>query len=278
MKKINAILLLSLASFLLCSSYGQEQIPFGSNNGKYISISSTQMYYEEYGEGPVLLLLHGGLGSIHDFARVIPELSNHFRIIAPDSPGHGRSEQADSLSYQLMASYYSELIDLMKLDSVYIMGYSDGGNTALILASERSDKVKRIVVSGADSNTDGYTQETLGFIKGTTPQMVKAYLPEWITDYQSKNPQKDQWAKFINDSRKMWLKKVVISDSDMNQIKSRALIVLGDQDAITLEHGIHMHRSINGSEFCVLPNTPHEVFMANPDLISRIAIDFLERP
>ena len=278
MKKLNAILLLSLASLLLCPSYGQEQIAYGSNNGKYISISSTQMYYEEYGEGPVLLLLHGGLGSIHDFTRVIPELSNHFRIIAPDSPGHGRSEQADSLSYQLMASYYSEFIDLLKLDSVYIMGYSDGGNTALILASERSDKVKRIIVSGADSNTDGYKPETFGLIEATTPQAMEAYMPEWITDYQNKNPQKDLWAKFIYDSQKMWLTKVVISDADMNQIKSRALIVLGDQDAITLEHGIHMHRSINGSEFCVLPNTPHEVFMARPDLINRIAIDFLIKP
>ena len=278
MKMINAILLLSLGSFLLSPSFGQEQIAYGSNNGKYISIASTRIYYEEYGEGPVLLLLHGGLGSIHDFAMIIPELSTHFRIIAPDSPGHGRSEQADSLSYQLMASFYSEFIDLLKLDSVYIMGYSDGGNTALILASKRPDKVKRIVVSGADSNTDGYKPEALGFIEATTPQAMEVYMPEWITDYQNKNPQKDQWAKFINDSRKMWLKKVVISDADMNQIESRALIVLGDQDAITLEHGIHMHRSINGSEFCVLPNTPHEVFMVRPDLINRIAIDFLIRP
>lgn len=277
MKTLYAIFLFPLAFLLIIPSYGQEEIPYGSNAGKYISVSSTRIYYEEYGEGPVLLLLHGGLGSIHDFARVIPELSDHFRIIAPDSPGHGRSERADSLSYQLMASLFSEFIDLLNLDSVYIMGYSDGGNTALILASQRPDKVKRIVVSGADSNTDGYSPEALGFIQGMTPELVKAYMPEWLTDYQNKNPQKDQWEQFINDSRKMWLEKVVISDDHMRQIKSRTLIVLGDRDVITLEHGLHMFRSINSSEFCVLPNTPHETFMVNPDLINRMAIDFLTR-
>ena len=122
MKKINAILLLAIFSLLMRPSFGQEQIKYGSNDGKYISISSTKIYYEEYGQGPVLLLLHGGLGSIHDFAMVIPELSEHFRVIAVDSPGHGRSEHADSLSYQLMADYNSELIDKMDLDSLYIIG------------------------------------------------------------------------------------------------------------------------------------------------------------
>ena len=274
---MKAILLLSLSSLLICQSFGQEQINFGSNKGKYISVFETQIYYEEYGEGPVLLLLHGGLGTIHDFARVIPELSNHFRVIAPDSPGHGRSEQADSLSFQLMANYYSEFIKLMDLDSVYIMGYSDGGNTALILASERPDKVKRLVVSGADSNTDGYGQEAIGLIEATNPQMVETYMQEWLTDYKNKNPQKEQWEKFITDSQEMWLESVVISDSQMQKIECRTLIVLGDRDMITLEHGIHMHHSINASEFCVLPNTPHETFSANPDLMNTIVIEFLRR-
>jgi len=277
MKKMNAILLFSLTSLLICPVFGQEQIQYGSNNGEYISIYSTQLYFEEYGEGPVLLLLHGGLGSISDFARVIPELSNHFRVIAIDSPGHGRSEQADTLSYQLMANWYSELIDLMALDSLYVMGYSDGGNTALILASERPDKVKRIVVSGADSNTDGYKQEVVGLIEATNPQNIETNLQDWLKDYKNKNPQKDQWKKFITDSQKMWLERVVISDSDLQKIKSRALIVLGDRDVISLEHGIHLHRSIHASEFCVLPNTPHEIFSANPDLINTIAIEFFSR-
>ncbi len=259
---------------MLKPSFGQEEIQFGSNNGQYISIFSTKIYYEEYGEGPVLLLLHGGLGSIHDFAKVIPGLSDQFRVIAIDSPGHGRSEQADSLSFKLMASYYSEFIDLMKFDSVYIIGYSDGGNTALVLASDRPDKVKRILTSGADCNTNGYSKEARNFIEMVNPEFVETYLQDWLTDYLDKSPQKEQWEKFINDSHKMWLEDVVISDSELGEIEARTLIVLGDRDVITLDHGIHMFRTIKGSEFCVLPNTPHEVFMSNPNQIN---LDFLTK-
>jgi pimeloyl-ACP methyl ester carboxylesterase len=94
------------------------------------------------------------------------------------------------------------------------MGYRDGGNTALILASQRPDKVKRIVISGADSNTDGYKQEAVGFIEATNPQFIDTNLQDWLTYYKNKNPQKEQWEKFISDSQKMCLEKVVISDSD----------------------------------------------------------------
>ena len=81
-----------------------------------------QIYYEEYGKGTPLILLQGGMGSIEDFALCIPELSKHFRVIAPDTPGQGRSELADSMSYELMAAYISKLIDILKLDSAYVMG------------------------------------------------------------------------------------------------------------------------------------------------------------
>ena len=124
--------------------YGQE-IKYGSNSGKQLTIKDTKIYYEEYGSGLPLLLLHGGFGSIHDFEQVIPGLANHFRVIAVDSPGHGRSEQADSLSFELMANYISEMIDKLQLDSVYVIGYSDGGITALLLASRQHTKVKRVI-------------------------------------------------------------------------------------------------------------------------------------
>lgn len=129
---------------ILCFKGNGQEISYGSNQGKHISLSGTKIYYEEYGSGVPLLLLHGGFGSIHDFQEVIPELADHFRVIAIDSPGHGRSEQADSLSFELMSSYCSELIDAFKLDSVYIIGYSDGGITALLLAEKRPDKIKKL--------------------------------------------------------------------------------------------------------------------------------------
>src|ERR1700730_19427673 len=73
----------------------QNGIPYGSNNGKYQNVNGLKLYYEEYGKGTPLLLIHGGLSSIKDVALLIPELSKKFRVIAVDCPGYGRSEQAD---------------------------------------------------------------------------------------------------------------------------------------------------------------------------------------
>ena len=101
----------------ICNS----QINYGSNNGKYLTIRGTKIYYEEYGKGAPLLLLHGGFGDISDFKNNILELSKKFKLIIPDAPGLGRSEHADSImSYQLMANYYSKMIDLLKLDTLKV--------------------------------------------------------------------------------------------------------------------------------------------------------------
>lgn len=84
-----------------------------------------------------------------EFKKNIGELSKHFRVILPDQPGLGRSAFPDSaLSYQLIAEYYSSMIDHLKLDSVYVIGESDGGNAGLLLANYQPDKVKRLLISG----------------------------------------------------------------------------------------------------------------------------------
>ena len=257
-------------------SYGQE-IKYGSNHGKYITLSSTNIYYEEYGSGMPLILFHGGFGSIHDFQQVIPELAKHFRVIALDSPGHGRSEQADTLSFDLMTDYFSNMIDQFNLDSVYIIGYSDGGITGLLLAAKRPDKVKKIIASGVNSRMDGINSEVLGYLKLINPTFIETYQKEWLADYKSKSPEKDKWEKYITDMTRMYSENVLIPEQTLSSIKAEVLFVFGDRDVIKLEHGIELYRTIDGSRFCVLPNTPHEVFSENPELISKIGIEFLTK-
>ena len=224
-----------------------------------------------------LLLFHGGFGSIHDFQQVIPELSKHFRVIAVDSPGHGRSEQADSLSFDLMADHYSLMIDQLQLDSISIIGYSDGGITALLLAEKRHDKVVKIIASGVNSRMDGVTPEVLGYLKLINPAFIETNQKEWLTDYQSKSPEKDKWEKYITDMTIMYSKNVIIDEQTLSNIDAKVLLVYGDRDVVKLEHAFELYRSIAGSQLCVLPNTPHEVFTESPELISNIAIEFLTK-
>lgn len=267
-----------LVILIICSwkSYGQE-INYGSNQGKYITLSNTNIYYEEYGSGMPLLLLHGGFGSIHDFQLVIPELSKHYRVIAVDSPGHGKSEQADSLSFDLMADHYSIMIDQLQMDSISIIGFSDGGITALLLAEKRPDKVIKIIASGVNSRMDGVTSEVLGYLKLINPASIETNQKEWLTDYKSKSPEKDNWRKFITDMTRMYSENVLIDEQTLSNIDAKVLLVYGDRDVIKLEHAIELYRSIAGSQFCILPNTPHEVFSESPELISKIGIEFLTK-
>lgn len=260
-------------------SVGQKQVSYGSSNGKYLSIFNTKIYYEEYGKGVPLILLEGGMGSISDFSLCILELSKHFHVIAPDMPGQGRSQLADSMSYQLLADYISKMIDLLRLDSAYVMGWSDGGNTALILANNRPDKIKKVLTSGANYKLSGFppnwNDSTIDMTQLVNSPDFEEKNKEEIERYLKPYPGRD-WRKFFIDINKMWNQKIYFPASVLEGIKIPVMIVLGDKDIISLEHGIEMHNLIKGSQFCVLPNTSHRVFHERPKLITEIAIDFFK--
>lgn len=276
MKKLTAI----LGTFLILTghAYAQKKIKYGSNNGKYVSISNTKIYYEEYGKGIPLILLEGGMGSIADFSSCIPAFENRFHIIAPDMPGQGRSQMADSMSYQLLADYISNFIDIVKLDSAYVVGWSDGGNAALILANKRPDKIKKVLVAGSNYKRSGFPSienDTTDFVKLINSPEFEKIAKDEIDNYKNLYPGRD-WRKFFIDINKMWSQKIYFPADVLEGIKIPVMIILGDRDAVTLEHGIEMRNLVKGSQFCVLPNTSHRVFHEQPKLIYEIAMDFFK--
>ena len=264
------LLILTLCYLILC--YGQ--IDYGSNNGKYLTIRGTKIYYEEYGKGIPLLLLHGGFGDISDFSTVIPEFSKAFRVIIPDAPGHGRSQFPNKpLSYQIMAEYYSEMIDQLELDSVYVIGWSDGGNSGLILAHNRPDKVKKLLVSGANYKSEAYIgmegfKETILDV-----EWVGSNWQDWINYYTRLSPDGD-WKRYIEEGRRMWLAEEYFSKNILEEIIIPVLVVYGDNDSVILEHGLEIRNAIKNSQLCIFPNTSHNVFGDKTVLILIIAEDF----
>jgi pimeloyl-ACP methyl ester carboxylesterase len=251
-----------------------------SNNGRVINIHGKNIYYEEYGQGtPLLLLSGGGLNrSIKDFEKCIPDLAKHYRVIAPDTPGQGRSEQADTLTYDILLDFTSLLIDSLHIDSAYVMGWSDGGITGILLAEKRPDKIKKVMAVGANNGIrraippdipiDSVHPMSLDYFEKQNKELVEGYI--------NLVPKKD-WKKFMEDANAMiYQRESYFPDSIYGRINIPVMIVLGDRDDIIIEHGLEMHRLIKGSQFCVLPNTTHEVFAERPDLINKIAIDFFK--
>lgn len=254
-----------------------QQIHYGSNNGKYVSINKTKVYYEEYGKGTPLLLIHGGGVSIDCYRKVIPDLSKRFRVIAADTPGHGRSQQADSMSYQLMADYFSKFVDKLMLDSLYVIGWSDGAEIAMILSADRPEKIKRVIISGGQFGHSGYTAAGKQFVSSISPELVEKDWGGWIKNYRENAYKGNDWRDFVLDLKKMWDEDPYVPLDKVKKIKARFLIILGDRDIITIAHGTEMYNSISGSEFLVLPNTTHSVFEEQPELFNRIGIAFLAK-
>lgn len=214
--------------------------------------------------------------SIKDFEKCIPELSKHYRIIAPDTPGQGRSELSDSLSYQVLTEFMSQFIDSLKIDSAYVMGWSDGGIVGILLAEKRPDRIKKVIAVGPNNGLKGAAAVPPGFpldsIKPLPLNEWEKNNKEMIEQYMKTLPR--DWKKLVNDLNKMWYQKEYFSDSVYARIHIPIMIVLGDRDDISIEHGLEMHRLIKGSQYCVLPNTSHAIFSEKPDLINKIAIAF----
>lgn len=269
-----SIILLFTFLFFVNPTKGQDTIEYGSHNGQYINVFDSNLYYEVYGDGIPLLLLHGGLGSISNFKNVIPELSNHFQVIAIDSPGHGRSEYVDSLSYLTMANYFVEMINKMDLDSLYIMGYSDGAISGLLAAYEDPEKIKRVVFGGGALGPDASKPGAIEILKNASPHNMPQNMVE---SYKHKSPNPDKWEQFVFESKEMWLQDNWIPKHKLKNIQSRTLILLGDRDEfIPIAHGVEIYHAITNSEFCVLPNTHHNIYN-RPDLVNPVVINFLKK-
>ncbi len=259
---------------LISTSSFSQKINYGSNSGKFLKINGTKVYYEEYGKGFPILLLHGGLGDISDFSKIIPELAKKYRVIIPDAPGLGRSEYANEiLSYQMFADYNSKFIDKLNLNELFVIGWSDGANTALILTKNRPEKIKKLIISGANYKLSGFTKEALEECNNVADTaFVSKELKGWINHYQ-KLSSKD-WKRYISEVGQMWFKDEYFPKSDLEKIKIPTLVIYGDRDMYTLEHGIEIKNAIPKSQFCVIPNCSHEVFSEKPQLFNKLAITF----
>jgi len=263
---------------LLLTPAAECQINYGSNEqvGKYADVNGIRVYYEIYGTGEPLLLLHGQGGSIESFVYQIPALSKHFKVIAVDSRAQGKSTDADrEITYALMASDMSALIDKLNLGTVYVVGWSDGGNVGLELALAQPQKVKKLVTFGAN-----YTHEN--FIAAPDNVVMEPNDPRILKTTPGLQKYKEGLDKLSPAVRKK------LSDlgenypnltvEQLKQIKVPVLVVVGDRDAINLDQTISLFRSLPHSQLFIVPGASHLVPVEQPELLNSEVIKFLSTP
>lgn len=231
------------------SSSAQSNIPYGNNPraGRYNSVRGIRLYTETYGKGKPLILLHGNGGSIASMAPLIPYFSKHYQVIAVDSRAHGKSiDEADSLSFEMMADDVSALLQLRGIDSAYFIGWSDGGIVAIDFAIRHPKQLIALASTGANLWPDSTALEP-----GLWKEMEKEYLAK-KDQPKTTAAEKASWKYFLLD----WLHPH-ISLSALSAIHQSALIISGDRDLIRLEHTIRIFQSIPGAQLWILPHSSH---------------------
>jgi pimeloyl-ACP methyl ester carboxylesterase len=260
-KSICILFLLILTTVTAFSQVGA--VNYGSNEkaGHYAHVNGIDIYYEIYGTGEPLVMLHGNGGSIAAFSNQIPFFEKYYQVIAIDSRLQGRSGGSpDTISYELMASDFCTLLDYLQIDSAYVLGWSDGGIDGLIMALNCPGKVKKLAVSGANTVPDS-----------TAIPYADILAMKNFAENDGNASKKDI---ALN---KMMLYQPNIPFEDLQQIHCPVLVMAGDHDIIKPEHTIKIFQSIPHAFLCIFPDSNHGVCQQHPDLFNQTVLTFLMR-
>jgi pimeloyl-ACP methyl ester carboxylesterase len=226
-----------------------------------VTIHGHKIVYAVRGSGPTLLLLHGGGDSgEHSFERQFDEFSEHHRILAPDQVGQGRTPDVPgALSYTAMMEDTAALLQHLRLRHVDVVGFSDGGVLALMLAVRHPELVRRVVISGVNIAPDGLNPEDLEELRASqTPNPTT--IDEKLTHLWLTSPTPTE-----------------LSLALLRQIQQPVLVISGDRDDIRLEHTLKIFHALPDAELCVLPDTDHGTFSGRPAWLNPIITAFLDR-
>jgi pimeloyl-ACP methyl ester carboxylesterase len=267
---VNKILLSLCLSLLLFVPVLAQKIPYGNNKavGRYYLVRAIKMYVEVYGTGKPLLMIHGNGGSMEAFSQNIPYFSKKYKVIAVDSRAQGKTIDAgDSLSFEMMADDFAALLNVMHIDSAYVLGWSDGGINALLMAMRHSDKVIKLVSTGAN-----LTPDSTALTPATWLDMKNEYESKKNT-VRTTAKEKNDWKIFMLD----WLQPNV-PFSALKAIRCPSLLVCGDHDVITIEHTAAIYKNIPRAYLWVLPNSGHATLQEHRDEFNKAVDDFFTQP
>ncbi|MDP2889619.1 MAG: alpha/beta hydrolase [Bacteroidota bacterium] len=218
----------------------------------YSEVNGLKMYYEIYGEGKPLVLIHGGGSTIQTtFGRVIPLLAKHRQLIAVELQAHGRTSDRDSeVSFEQDADDVAALLKNLDIFKADFFGFSNGGTTALQIAIRHPELVDKIIAASALCKRNGVPSQFWGFMEQARlenmPEQLKEGYKKVAPDTSGLQVMHDKDAKRMVDFKD-------IPDEKIKSIKAQTLIIIGDKDVITPEHAIEMHRLIANSELAIIP-------------------------
>ena len=246
----------------------------------YVDVNGVHMYYEVYGDGSPLVLLHGGVMTIElDFAALLPELVTRHTVIAVELQGHGRTaDTGRAITPAALASDVVGLLDHLGIDRAHLLGHSLGGGVALELAVSHPDRVRSIVPMSITVRPDGTHEEITDPSKHATSSRMPT--PQDFADmteaYKRLSPHPEHFDDFVAMLSGVASQLEGWTDEQLAGVTAPTLLMIGDNDFTTVEHGALMLRLIPGSQLAVLPGTTHMSITRRPDLVIPMLAAFLD--
>jgi pimeloyl-ACP methyl ester carboxylesterase len=244
-----------------------------SHNGHRAAVNGISIYYETYGHGQPVLLLHGATGFLETMHYFISGLAPAHFVIAVDSRAQGRSTDSDSpISYALMGDDMIKLLDTMHISSTDVVGWSDGGIIGLDMAMKHPDRVRRLVAIGANYDVDGIDPEHFHPNENEQPLAgVKQF-------YERVAPDPSHFPIMFKKVRTMTHTQPHYTLAELSQIRCPTLIVAGQHDLILPEHTAKLAAAIAGAQKIIVPDASHFGPLEQPETYNAMVLKFLNAP
>jgi pimeloyl-ACP methyl ester carboxylesterase len=242
--------------------------------GNYIQAGGVNTYYEVEGQGDPLVLLHGGFCTIETWGAQTPALAERYRVYLPERRGHGRTADVPGpTGYQIMARDTIAFMDDLGIKAAHLVGWSDGANVGLEIALLRPDLVRKLVFMSAVADLDGYTETMQAQSANLAPDALPPTLRE---AYDAVSPDGPEHFPVIFDKlAAVWQTEPRHPLSDLADVSAPTLVILGDDDVVSIEHAAALQRAIPDAQLAVVPGTDHVLIFEKPGIVNRLILDFL---
>lgn len=243
------------------------------SEGEYVQLGDVKTWCEVSGNdsGEPLVLLHGGMSESSAWGANAPGLGERHRVQLFDRRGHGKTPDVDGpLTYDAMADDTIAFLEQVVGGSAHLVGWSDGGNVALLVSLRRPDLVRRQVLVGSNFNHDGLRPE---FDLGDDPDGEDVAVFKMM--YQATAVEPDDWATFFAKSARMWREEPTLTVDDLKGVQAPTMVLVGDDDAIFWEHTLAFYEGIPESQLAVMPGTSHVCTIEKSTLFNDLVLAFL---
>jgi len=281
---LKSILVIAIIIFAASRSNGQAIKP--SDSG-YAPVNGLKVYYEVYGEGRPIVLLHGAFMTINmNWGQLIPELSKTRKVIAIELQGHGHTPFSDrQLSHAALASDVEGVMNYLKIDSADVAGFSFGGAVAYQFAIQSPKRLRKLVIISATYKSDGWLPVVNNAFKKMKPELF-ANSPMKAA-YDAVAPDKTKWTAFLQQMIAAAAVPFNFGDSNISKIAAPVLIISGDNDGLDKIELIKTYQLLGGavsadlgtmptSQLAIVPSQGHVSLMMQTTTILNYLNSFLK--